>query len=402
MAAAFYLPLYHWFGLNPVPFHIAILSLLALNTILVFLLARQLGCEDLPAFLAALTVSYHAGLPNLQYSIAMVYDVLCCTFFVGAVLFYVRIRRQKRLLRPGELVIFFALSICALNSKEMALTVPFVLVAYEWFYHRLSSKGARLVILFAVALTAVDLLGKRAGSNSMLSYEAYQPVFSLQRFMAFQKSSLHDLLGLADLPGWRTVVAIWIVLTYLAWRRDRPVLRFCWAWMLLTPIPIEFLVDRVQGCLYIPLVGWAIFGAVTFSDLARTASHFLAEEPLFSRLGRTGAFALLVAFAILLWARHMRQLKLALVQPAATREGALTWNVIEQLRALNPHAAPMSQVVFLNDPFTDWDMTFIGQLWFGDPGIHVYTQRMEHLSPGELARMDQIFDFQNGKLVRVK
>jgi hypothetical protein len=370
--------------------------------ILVFALARELGCGDLPAFLAALAVSYHSGLPNLQYSIAMVYDVLCCTFFVGAVLFYVRVRRQKRPLNPGELVIFLALFICALNSKEMALTLPFVLVAYEWFYHRLSTNAARLVIFFAIALAITDLLGKRVGSNPMLSYGAYQPVFTLQRFMAFQKASLRDLFGLGDVPGWHTVVIVWLVVTYVAWRRDRPVLRFCWAWMLFTPVPIEFLVDRVQGALYIPLVGWAIFAAVTFTDLAEAASRFLVKEPLFGRLGQTGALALLVGMAVLLWARHTRDLKIALVQPAAAREGALTWNVIEQLRALNPHAAPKSRVVFLNDPFNDWDMTFIGQLWFGDPGIHVFTQRMEHLSPAELARMDQIFDFQNGKLVRVK
>jgi hypothetical protein len=349
-----------------------------------------------------MAVSYHAGLPNLQYSIAMVYDVLCCTFFVGAVLFYVLIRRQKRMLKPGELAVFFVLFICALNSKEMALTLPLILVAYEWFYHRLSSSGARLVILVTLALTVIDFLGKRAGSNPMLSYEAYQPVLTLQRYMAFQKSSLHDLLGLGDVPGWRTVLVIWLLVTYLAWRRDRPVLRFCWAWMLITPVPIEFLVDRVQGCLYIPLAGWAIFGAVTFTDLVKAAANFLVQEPLFSRLGRTGALALLVGLGVFVWARHMRDLKLALVQPAAAREGALTWNVIEQLRALNPRAAPNSQVIFLNDPFTDWDMTFIGQLWFGERSVHVYTQRMEHLSPAEISRMDEIFDFQNGTLVRVK
>jgi hypothetical protein len=47
-------------------------------------------------------------------------------------------------------------------------------------------------------------------------------------------------------------------------------------------------------------------------------------------------------------------------------------------------------------------MTFIGQLWFGDRSVHVYTQRMEHLSPAEVARMDEIFDFQDGKLIRLK
>ena len=47
-------------------------------------------------------------------------------------------------------------------------------------------------------------------------------------------------------------------------------------------------------------------------------------------------------------------------------------------------------------------MTFIGTLWFGDRSIHVYNQRLEHLSAAELARMDAVFDFRNGKLVELK
>jgi hypothetical protein len=76
--------------------------------------------------------------------------------------------------------------------------------------------------------------------------------------------------------------------------------------------------------------------------------------------------------------------------------------VIAQLRELHPRIPPHGQVVFLNDPFSDWDMTFIGTLWFADRTVHVYNQRLEQLSPAELARMDAVFDFQNGRLVKLK
>lgn len=130
--------------------------------------------------------------------------------------------------------------------------------------------------------------------------------------------------------------------------------------------------------------------------------NFLSQEPLIGRLGRRRIFALLTAAGVLFWLNQMRFLKATVVKPASVRQGALTASVVAQLRDLHPRLPPRSQVVFLNDPFSDWDMTFIGTLWFGDRSIHVYNQRLEHLSAAELARMDAVFDFRNGKLVELK
>jgi hypothetical protein len=407
LGAAFYLPLHHWFGLNPVPFQIAIMLLLAFNAYLAFRLAEALGSSDLASGLAALAVSYHAGLSNLQYNIDMVYDILCFTFFIGALLFYIRIRSQGRLLRRGEIAAFLGLYCCALNAKEMAFTFPLVLAAYEWFYHQPVSgrawlRGPGPVILAAVALDGIDLYGKTVGRDSLLANTAYRPVFSFARLMEFQQASLNDLLGYFGRPSAPGVLAIWILITYLAWRRDRPVLRFCWAYMLITPLPIEFLWGRTQGTLYIPLAGWAVFASVVFLDLVEAAARFLAAEPLLRNLGRAGVCGLLIAGGVLLWAQRMHYIKTKVVEPAAAQQGIQTWDVIQQLRAAQPHVRPQSRVIFLNDPFTDWDMTFIAQLWFHDRTVHVYNQRLQQMSPADVSRMDYIFDFQNGKLLQLK
>ena len=311
MGAAFYMPLHHWFGLNPQPFQTTILILLAVNLFLEYGLARALGCRRLVSALAALIVAYQASLSNLEYNIDMVYDVLCFTFFVGALIYYVRIRGQGRGLGWGELVVFLLLYLCALNSKEMALTFPFVLVAYEWCYR--GSRGAalpgcgpafqrvppggspaagqkvwphNLAVILVFALCLLSFYGKSFGAGAMVRNPAYQPVFTLERFMSFQKAALRDLFGSFGTPGWRGVVGILALVTYLAWRRRRPVLRFLWVYMLLTPVPIAFLNGRTQGALYIPLAGWAIFAAVVFVDIAEALANFLVQEPLFRRLGQ--------------------------------------------------------------------------------------------------------------------
>ena len=43
MGAVFSLPLFHWFGLNPDPLHMAILLILRLNILLAFRFALALG-----------------------------------------------------------------------------------------------------------------------------------------------------------------------------------------------------------------------------------------------------------------------------------------------------------------------------------------------------------------------
>jgi hypothetical protein len=235
----------------------------------------------------------------------------------------------------------------------------------------------------------------------MVNAEAYHPVFALRRVRDFQRLSLGDLLfGWG--AGWGGILLLWAVLAYLAWCRDRPVLRFAWWFMLLTPLPIEFLVGKSQACLYIPLVGWAIFGAVVFVDLVEALARVLEREPWGKRLGHGGVVALLVAVAVFFWARQNREYKRTHAAPVMASLGHESWDVIQQFRALNPRVRPGSKVAFLDDPFHSWDMLFVAELWFRDRSLDIHVARHGPLTPDELARMDYIFTFTDGKLTELK
>jgi len=253
----------------------------------------------------------------------------------------------------------------------------------------------------AAFLVLLDFYGKVFGHDALTGMEGYQPVFSWQRFLDFQKTFL------GDAAFWHTGVAgltvFWAAVTYLAWRPGaRPVLRFCWAFLVFTPLPIEFLPGKSQACLYIPMLGLAIFGAVIFADLAGTLSEVLTGEPLFRRLGRPVLAGLLMAAGVFYWGRENDRRQLLLVQPSMAALGALTWQVILQFRALDPHVRPHSHVVFLNDPFTEWDMLFIADLWFRDRSLTVHLQRLTPLPESALASADVLFDYRDGKLFRVR
>jgi hypothetical protein len=411
MGGLFYVPILTFAGLDPVPYQAALLAILLVNAYLVYRFARRLGCGELAAGLAALVVCYHAGLHNLYYNAACVYDVLCCFFYLAALVYYIRVRQAGGVPGARQTALFLALFLCALNSKEMAVTLPPVLLVYEWIYHRPELadgsalrawlRGPARVALLAAALTALDIYGKLFGPDALVNAEAYHPVFILRQVRDFQRVSLGDLLfGWG--AGWGGILLLWAALAYLAWRRGRPALRFLWWFMVVTPLPIEFLTGRSQACLYIPMVGWAVFGTVVFLDLTGAVAGVLEAEPWFRRLGRGGITALLVAIAIFFWARQNREYKRTHAEPEMASLGHESWDVIQQFRALNPRVPPGSKVAFLDDPFHSWDMLFVAELWFRDRTLDIHVERHGPLTPAELAQVNYIFTFDRGKLVRLK
>jgi hypothetical protein len=407
MGGLFYLPILGVWGLNPAPYHVALSLVLLVSVYLVYRLARALGAPELAAALAALIACYHAGLGNLYYNTAFVYDALCGCFYLAALVYYCGIRSRGRLLGVRQKLLFAFLLLCALNSKEMALTVPAVLLAYEWIYHpskeRLAAwlRGPGSVSLIAGFVTLADFYGKVFGHDALTGMEGYRPIFSWQRFLDYQKTFLGDAAFLH--AGGAGLLAFWAVVSYLAWRpAARPVLRFCWAFMILTALPIEFLPGKSQACLYIPMLGLAVFAAVIFADLAQALAGFLAGEPLFRHLRRPFLTGALIAAGLFYWGRENLYRQQLLVKPVMVALGAQTWQVIQQFRALDPHVRPHSHVVFLSDPFTEWDMLFIADLWFRDRSITVHLQRLTPLPPPALAGVAALFDFRDGKLIRIR
>src|SRR6266550_6324701 len=129
--AVYYLPLYHFFGLDPLPYRIAQISILVLSIPIAYYLARLLASSRSVAFLAVLAFCYHPYVANLVFVGAFIYDVLCGFFYLAALTYYVHFREQNICLRPVQLLIFLALYVLALDSKEMAVTLPAIVLIYE-------------------------------------------------------------------------------------------------------------------------------------------------------------------------------------------------------------------------------------------------------------------------------
>jgi hypothetical protein len=290
-----------------------------------------------------------------------------------------------------------------------------MLLIYEWVYHPPESWSASTLLawvsgpartsLIAAVLDLEDIYGKVAGPKAMITAESYRPVFTLTRLRDFQSLAMRDLFfSWSWTPGWPAILALWAALFLFAYlKRDRPILRFLFWFLVVAPIPLEFLLGKGQACLALLIVAGAIFVAVVLVDIANSAAdlfvHVLRTPPAIRRLA---AGAMLV-FALIMWVRAQWRLRELVGQTPMTSLGFETWDLIEQLRASNYRPRPATLVVFTEDPFPNTvDMYSLVRLWINDRSVVVHVTCQGPLPEETLAKAYSIFAIRNRKLVTLR
>ena len=408
MAGAFFFALYEIFGLNPLPYHIVVTALLLVNVTLAYGCAAHLSNSKLVGASTALFITYHANMWQLVYLPAFVFDVLCFTFFFSAMLFYLRTRRTGRQLNKRQIVLFLLLYIGALDSKEMAVSLPVVLLFYEIIWHPpgLSARkvwewicGAALPSLIAGGLTTVYILSKQMGPEALSKTDAYRPRFSWHQYSWTTVKFVNEIFyhQYESLFGLLVLLPTLPILVLIGWRlRQKPIV---WAalFVLITPLPITFIPERGGALLYIPLFGWALIVASTIVALC----NLVAEKMATHRIRRTLAqFFLLMLGFVTAWigTNHLDKNN----QPAILVAGALTESVITQLAPRLTLVKPGAKIVFMNSVFEGWDLAFIAELLAHDHSVRAILNTKTPLSVEELAKMDYIFAFEGNHLVVLK
>jgi hypothetical protein len=286
--ALYYLPLYHFFGLNPFPYRIVQISILALSVPIAYSLARLLASSRSVAFLAIFAFCYHPYVADLVFVGAFIYDVLCGLFYLAALTYYVHIREKGTYLRPLQLVLFLVLYICALDSKEMAVTLPVIILIYELLkssrwpsWNAILSWSWRDAVpaLIGGAITAFYVYSKIGGISSTTGSDAYRPIYSWHNFVTSNARFVGELLYAPDGITPTALLLLWAaVFIYAFLRRDR-MLRLMAFWIVIVPLPIAFILPiRRGGCLYLLLFGWSMICARASCDLiAFMANAFVAH-----------------------------------------------------------------------------------------------------------------------------
>jgi hypothetical protein len=370
LGALYYLPLYGIFGLNPVPFTIVRIAILLLNTVVFYYLAVWLLRSRWIALLSTFPVAYHAGMGHLAYEGAFIYDVLCGCFYFAALLYYIRYRRMHGPLGVQQVCIFLALYVCALDSKEMAVSLPVMILAYEMLFVGFRKRARFAPALIAGVLTLVYIVGKTTGEGTLTAMEAYRPVLSWARFSASNPRFLNTIFytGVFTMPR---VLAVWTVLLCLGLRNRDPRWLFLLVWVVVTPLPVAFIPARDGPEIYIVAAGWAMAAAMA----VRSLTWRVARERAVVRLPRRAFMAAALLCCVAAYAHETRRVDRRMI-PGYMASGERTRNMIRQLTAFHLQPPPRSRIVFLNDALPDgFGAEFIAYLVWRDRSLRIDLQR---------------------------
>jgi hypothetical protein len=140
------------------PKYVAVLQFFhLLNVWLLWMLARRLGATPVAALLACVFFALHMALFDAFWKPMYVFDVLCGTFCLLALLFWI----QRRWL------LSFAAFWLAYKAKELAVVLPAVLLCYEYW---LGTRQWRYLIPFFAASLSFGLQGLMLNPNKDNDY----------------------------------------------------------------------------------------------------------------------------------------------------------------------------------------------------------------------------------------
>jgi protein O-mannosyl-transferase len=307
------------FGMNPTAQHLVNLLLHGANVLLLFALLRfATGALWRSAFVAAVLAVHPLHVEAVAWVTARK-DVLCGFFWLGTLAAYVGWAHAPSRKRWALVVLLFA---CALMSKPMAATLPFVLLLLDyWPLGRLTdgprlARGLRLLrekgALFALSAASVAVtiaskptvsfvardrlpLSARLG-NALDAYVSYltQAFWPVDLAVGYPHAE-------GGLPWSRLLVCslVLALLTSVALLARRPYLIVGWLWFLGVLVPTIGLVQsgvqsRADRFSYLPLVGISLALAWAAGEWAAGAAR------------RRLVIALCAALTLLLLARETR------------------------------------------------------------------------------------------------
>jgi hypothetical protein len=378
-----------------------------LNVFLVRRLAERITGSMPAGFLCALAATYHTRLSPLYYLPSFIYDVMCFAFYLSALNAYLAGRSRGCPISGKRLAAVLALYVGALDSKEMAVSLPVVLLLYEAIFHPPGGRRwadlrpwlhhpARPALIMGL-MTALFIAGKSIGPGALHNVPGYRTTFTVQHILTEQSKYLNEILYIQwDHPFFTPVrtVLLWTAIVLVAILARKRHLAWAVLAAALTPMPIAVL-NRGGACLYIPLAFWSLIVVTLVLLVSDFASRLVPAG-----MARTAVAGVLVAAAVAgfvrLTLREHRHVPAAMAIP--TMQGK---HVAAEVRRVIPHPRPGSRALYLNDLTDAWDTYFITELVWGDRTCQANLQHQQRFPPSELDRMDYLLEFAPDRTLRI-
>jgi hypothetical protein len=376
-----YRSLYAIFGFNPYPIYVVFFAAMLVNLLLVYLVLGRIGGSREVGAIATLVYAYHGKFGYLYYNAGCMYDVFCSLFYFLALLIYLRARLQNRLMGLWESIGFLACFICALNSKEMAATLPVMVLVYELLWHPPDFRSFRALCLWIIrggrmalvgALFVLIYLPGKLSPEGLTSSPEYVPVYTWSRYLyntgvyladLFYRSNPSVALGVTAWKPLRVVLVYAVLVAVAVWMRSRPAW-FGLLFFVIGLLPVSFVGARLGFVMYMPLAGMALYAAVL---LVRMKDKLCAVIPSFRAVwaerASIGLFVITAVSMSVIAYQHW---------PAAPDPRyspyKLTAAEFPRLYPSLPHGA---KLLFVQEPFNSWDLDFLLRILYRDNDLSI-------------------------------
>lgn len=281
------------FGMHSAFWHLTTIAVHLAATALVYWLALRLTRDQNASVIAALIFGVHPVHVESVAWISGVTDPLMTLFMIPSFLAFMNYRDKR-----GAKWLWMSLGLfaCALLTKETAIILPGLLVAYvllcpDAVWKTKVKNAVATVIPYAlvgVVYLAVRAWALKGFAHTAVDIPAYISFYTLpsvlwfylkQLLLPFRLSAFYDTpyvthiswkFFLAPLLG---VVASLFVVAYAWWKSRSPLVPLAAAWLLLPLVPVlnvailpmgDFIHDRY---LYVPSIGFAMLVGLALSKL---------------------------------------------------------------------------------------------------------------------------------------
>ena len=401
MGEAWYRMVFAFAGWDARPFHVANIAILTVNIALTYAAARLLTGNRLAGLLAALFVAYQRRWALLYFDTGYIFDTLVFTFSILTLLGYVAIRERGRYPRAWEGAGLVCLYICALNSKELAVSLPPILLVYELLYRRECEWTRRFAFIGVLTILTIVFIAGR--TSALTQNAAYAPEYSWARFAASNGELLNALFNKAMWSTGSLLLLFWAATLALAAAFRSRTLGFAWCFGVIAMLPIAFVPPRAGPQFYWPLFGWALYAGFAMAAAAMWIFRRFAPDAN-EWAARVGAAAFFLALLIPLYS-HYKAIGMS-EATTVTLEAPVTMATAAQMHALFPTLPHDSKILFLDDPIqADWEnMIFIVQLSYHDPSLVIKRVKQMKTPPtaDEIAKYDEVVGYRDGKLYNAR
>jgi hypothetical protein len=371
-----------------------------LNLWLGYALAIKLTGSKEAAALGVLLFAYHGRLNSFFTNTGFIYDALCLTFYLSAFLYYVRATRPR-------LWIWCGLFLLCINAKEMAVTLPVVMAAWEvlqpqrrkrwWLF---PAVGSAIVVAFIVGRLVLPVEG--LNNNA-----AYHPAISLGAYLEHAQGFLTEIAyGSKWLSPTKSAIFFFIALAAAALGR-KPGPRIVLFWMVVSLLPIAFIMQRPLAAACIPMFALTML----LGDLVWQGSWFVVRRVPMVTVPRWGlaSFVLLLVLMTLVHRKHGHG------WIGFEPEHDMIAHATAELRPWQAALAQGARTLIIKSPFPEWtwDETFLavdlarergaqrsGRPRIGVNSLLVYEQENLHLyyPPDYKMTFDLIVSHEEGHL----